>query len=192
MPMPVKTRRWTRVEYERLIEHGLFQPGERVELLDGLLVVREPQGSLHAMVVTAVRKALERAFGDGYHVRDEKPVALDKASEPEPDLAVVRGGLWTYRLGHPATPALLVEVADTSLSLDRRWKGGLYARAGIREYWIVNLTDEVLEVYRQPVRSAASRHGSKYRSVRLLRRGATVTPLAATRRVAVADLLPPR
>lgn len=190
--MPLKTRRWTRVEYERLVEHGLFQPDERVELLDGLLVVREPQGSLHAMVVTAVRRALERAFGSAYHVRDEKPVALDKASEPQPDLAVVPGGIWAYPRSHPTKPALLVEVADTSLSLDRRWKGGLYARAGIREYWIVNLTRSVLEVYRQPVRSAESRQGWKYRSVRLLRRGSVITPLAATKRVAVADLLPPR
>jgi Uma2 family endonuclease len=190
--MPMKTRRWTRVEYERLVEHGLFQPDERLELLDGLLVVHEPQGSLHAMVVTAVRKALERAFGTGFHVRDEKPVALDNASEPEPDLAVVRGGLWTYGESHPAKPVLLVEVSDTSLSVDRRWKGGLYARAGIREYWIVNLTDKILEVYRRPVSAPGTRHGVRYGSIRLLRRGVTAKPLAAPKRVAVADLLPPR
>lgn len=192
MTPALKTRRWTRIEYERLVEHGLFHPDERVELLDGLLVVREPQGSLHAVAVGASRQALERAFGKGFQVREEKPVALDKTSEPEPDLAVVRGGPWDYRRGHPATPVLLVEVADTSLPVDRRWKAALYARAGIREYWIVNLVDEVLEVYRQPVRSPGARHGWKYRSVRLLRRGAAVTPLAATKRVAVADLLPPR
>jgi Uma2 family endonuclease len=136
---------------------------------------------------------LERAFGRGYHVREEKPVALDKTSEPEPDLAVVRGDDWSYRAGHPSTPALMVEVADTSLAIDRRWKAALYARAGIREYWIVNLVALALEVYRRPVRAPGSRHGWRYRSVRLLRRGASVRPVARPNaRVAVSDLLPPR
>jgi Uma2 family endonuclease len=193
MPMPLKTRRWTRVEYERLVEHGLFQPDERIELLDGLLVVREPQGSLHAAAVGAAREVLQRAFGKAYHVREEKPVALDDMSEPEPDLAVVRGKLWDYRAGHPSAPVLMVEVADSSLTIDRRWKGALYARAGLREYWVVNLVASVLEIYRRPVRAPGTRHGWRYGSIRLLRRGATVTPLAAPKaRVAVADLLPPR
>jgi Uma2 family endonuclease len=84
-----------------------------------------------------------------------------------------------------------VEVADTSLALDRLGKGGLYARAGVADYWIVNLRNEVLEVYRQPAKAPTRRYGWKYGSVKLLKRGATVTPLAAPRaKIRVADLLP--
>jgi Uma2 family endonuclease len=185
-------RRWTRVEYERLVEQGFFQPDERLELLDGLLVVREPQGSLHASAVGAARDALQRAFGRGYSLRDHSPVALDDVSEPEPDVAVVRGRHFDYGEAHPTTPLLVVEVAETSLSRDRR-KIGLYARAGIRECWIVNLMDDVIEVYRHPEPAADAAYGARYRTLRLLRRGARVSPLAAPRaRVAVADLLPSR
>jgi Uma2 family endonuclease len=86
---------------------------------------------------------------------------------------------------------LIVEVADSSLALDRLRRGGLYARAGIADYWIVNLVDEVLEVYRDPVAGLAKLGGWKYDSVRLLRRNATVTPLAAPRaRIRIEALLP--
>lgn len=181
----------TRARYDRLVDVGIFGPEDRVELLDGLLIAREPQGERHATVVALVRAALERAFGRGYHIREEKPVALDERSEPEPDIVVVPGGPRDYLTGHPSRPVLIVEVAETSLKLDRLRKGGLYARAGIAEYWIVNLVGEVLEVYRDPVR-APSGHGDwKYDSVRLLRRNAVVTPLAAPRaRIRVAALLP--
>jgi Uma2 family endonuclease len=183
--------RITRARYERLVEQGAFGPGDRVELLDGLLVAREPQGSRHAVAVDLVRAALERAFGRGYYVRDDKPLALDDTSEPEPDVVVVRGRPRDYVAEHPAAPVLVVEVADTSLILDRLRKGGLYARAGVPDYWIVNLVDEVLEVYRQPARASSRRYGGKYGSVRLLERNAVVSPLGAPRaRVRVADLLP--
>lgn len=181
----------TRARYDRLVDVGIFGPEDRVELLDGLLVAREPQGERHATVVGLVRAALERAFGRRYHIREEKPVALDERSEPEPDIVVVPGGLRDYLTAHPSRPVLIVEVAETSLKLDRLRKGGLYARAGIAEYWIVNLVDEVLEVYRDPVRAPSGGSDGKYDSVRLLRRNAVVTPLAAPRaRIRVAALLP--
>ena len=86
---------------------------------------------------------------------------------------------------------LVVEVADTSLALDRLRKGSLYARAGIADYWVVNLIDEVLELYREPVRASSAHGASRYDSVRLLRRNAVVTPLGAPRaRIRVAALLP--
>lgn len=172
-----------------MVNAGAFGPEDMVELLDGFLVAREPQGSRHAVAVGLVRAALERAFGEGYHIREEKPLALDALSEPEPDLVVVRGRLRDYRDAHPSTPVLVVEVADTSLALDRLRKGGLYARAGVGDYWIVNLLDEVLEVYRQPVGSSS--RGWKYRSVKLLKENGVVSPLAAARaQIRVADLLP--
>jgi Uma2 family endonuclease len=112
-------------------------------------------------------------------------------SEPEPDIVVVPGALRDYLSAHPSQPVLVVEVADTSLALDRLRKGGLYARAGIADYWIVNLGDEVLEVYRDPVAGPSKLGGWKYDSVRLLRRRAVVTLLAAPRaRIRIAALLP--
>ncbi len=180
-----------RARYERLVEAGVFDRDDRIELLDGLLVAREPQGGRHAAAVTLVRVALEKAFGRGFHVREEKPLALDERSEPEPDIMVVPGRPRDYLDAHPSRPVLVVEVADTSLALDRLRKGALYARAGIADYWIVNLIDEVLEVYREPVR-ASSPHGEwTYESVRLLRRNAIITPLPVPRaRIRVAAVLP--
>jgi Uma2 family endonuclease len=189
----IKTRRWTRVEYDRLIEYGVFNEDEHVELLDGLLVVGEPQGSRHSAALVAIQDVLRAAFGAGFHVRPQLPIALDDLSEPEPDAVVVRGKPWDYRRAHPTTPLLVVEIAVSSLAIDRRLKGALYARAGVTDYWVVNLRDEVVEVYRQPARTRGNRRGRKYRSIRLLRRGAWIAPLAMPKaRIAVADLLPPR
>jgi Uma2 family endonuclease len=188
---PLEIRRWSRAEYDRLVERGLLDEDERLELLDGLMVVKEPQGSWHASVASQIRCVLQRAFGDGYDVRVHSPIALDDTSEPEPDIAVVKGRPSDHFRAHPASPVLVVEVADTSLAKDRLRKGGLYARGGIADYWIVNLVDAVVEVYRQPERAPSRRYGWKYGNVRLLRRNAVVSPLAAPRaRIRVADLLP--
>jgi Uma2 family endonuclease len=190
--VPLKTRRWTRVEYERLVEEGVFGPDEHLELLDGVLVVREPQGSCHGAAVTAVERVLARAFGPEYVVRPQLPIALDDDSEPEPDLAVVPGGPWDYRHAYPTTPVLVVEIAQTSLALDRRHKAALYARAGVADYWIVNLVDARLEVHREPTEAPTVEGGWEYRTIQLLPRGAFVAPLAAPgARIPVADVLPP-
>lgn len=185
----MRTRRLTRLEYEALVERGVFDEDDPIELLDGHLVFREPQGSRHAAASLRIRLALDRAFGRGHHVRPQFPIALDEVSEPEPDIAVVRGRIEDYRDAHPTSPVLVVEVAESSLARDRGRKGRLYARAGIPDYWIVNLTDGVLELYRDPRRTAAGRW--RYATVRVLKPRATVSPLAAPRaRIRVVDLLP--
>ena len=186
----IRTRRWNRVEYERLVDLGVFKPGERLELLDGVLVVREPQNAPHATALGATQEALRAAFGPSFHVRPQLPIALDDESEPEPDIAVVRGSYRDYRSAHPASAVLIVEVADSTLMTDRR-KGGLYARAKVPEYWIVNLIDETLEVYRRPRPSRSSRFGWSYTDALVLRRSDVLSPLAGpAARVTVADLLP--
>jgi Uma2 family endonuclease len=186
----VRTRRWSRTEYERLVELGIFKPGERLELLDGLLVVREPQRASHATGIRAAEDALRVAFGPGWDVRAQLPVALDDRSEPEPDVAVVPGSFRDYRREHPSRPVLVVEVAETTVAFDRQ-KGGLYARASVPEYWIVNLRDGVLEVYRAPAPVTGARFGWSYTDVRHLGRSESITPLAApTARMSVADLVP--
>jgi Uma2 family endonuclease len=190
--LEIRTRHWTRKEYDRLVELGLLDEDEPIELVDGQMVVREPKHTPHTTATELTAEALRRAFGIGWHVRVQEPVALDDDSEPEPDVTVVRGAPRDYLRTHPSRPALVVEIAKASLAFDRRRKGGLYARAGILEYWIVNLVDRALEVYRQPVRSRSARYGWKYKTVRMLKPGASVAPVAAlaAARVAVADLLP--
>jgi len=178
------------VEYERLVELGLFV-GERLELLDGVLVVREPQGSPHAAIVGKVARILDATFGGGWHSRLHSPLALGDFSEPEPDVAVVAGEPADYIAAHPSSPALVVEVADSSLRLDRRFKAAIYARAGLPEYWIVNLVDRALEVHREPHAPADATEDWSYRSIEGLRPSAHVAPLAAAHAwILVADLLP--
>ena len=188
---PVRTRRWTRAEYDRLTDVGILQPGDPVELLGGELMVAEPQGSRHYTSVGLVEDALRAAFGAGWVIRSQGPVALDDESEPEPDLAVVPGMRRDYSGEHPARPVLVVEVSESSLSLDRERKGSLYARAGLGDYWIVNLVEGVLEINRQPVADASAIYGWRYAERIVLGRDASATPLAApAARIVVRALLP--
>jgi Uma2 family endonuclease len=187
----VRTKHWTRVEYERLVDLGAFRPGERLELVGGALVVREPQGGPHATAVGLAEDALRDAFGAGWTVRAQSPIALDEDSEPEPDIAVVPGNRRDYRRDHPSCPVLIVEVGDSTLLLDQREKASLYARARIADYWIVNLIDNVLEVYRDPVADPEAPYAWRYGSTATLHAGNVVTPLALSHStVPVFDLLP--
>ncbi|MGH7388761.1 MAG: Uma2 family endonuclease [Candidatus Rokuibacteriota bacterium] len=185
----IRARRWTRREYGRLIDLGVLHEDEAIELLEGCLIVAEPQHTPHATAIDLAGEALQRAFGPGWRIRIQLPLGLGADSEPEPDIAVVRGDARDFLAAHPATAALVVEVADASLRLDRRVKARIYARAGITDYWIVNLLDRVLEVHRDPV--SAGRRGSRYRDVRVMPADARVVPLAMPfASIAVADLLP--
>jgi Uma2 family endonuclease len=188
---PIRNRRWTRKEYDELIKSGFFDEDEPIELLGGQLIVAEPKGSPHSTAIALTVEALRVAFGPGWLVRAQDPVALDAESEPEPDVAVVPGRPRDYLAEHPARPALLVEVAESSLAFDRGHKGSLYARAGLADYWIVNLVDEVLEVHRGPALDRSAEFGWRYLDVQALGPGTTVAPLARPDViVAVADLLP--
>jgi len=188
---PTRIRRWTRAEYDRLIEIGVFRPGEPIELLGGELMVGEPQGSQHFTAIGLVEDALRGALGPGWLVRSQGPIALADDSEPEPDIAVTRGSRRDYSRGHPALPMLVVEVAESSLSLDRQHKGSLYARAGVADYWILNLVARVLEIYREPIEDPATPFGWRYADVEARAPGAFAAPLLApAARVAINDLLP--
>lgn len=189
--MAIRTKRWTRLEYERLIDLGAFGPEDRLELLGGQLVVREPQGRPHATGIRLVAQALRAAFGPRWSIEPQLPVSLDEESEPEPDVAVVAGGPRDYLASHPSRPALVVEVALTSLALDRGEKASLYARAGVEDYWIVNLVDNILEVYGGPEADPNSPYGWRYGSVLTLSAGDRVRPLSVPNaEIRVADLLP--
>ena len=188
---PTRTRRWTRAEYDRLIAVGVFRPGEPIELLGGELIVAEPQGSRHHVTIGLVEDALRAAFGTGWVVRAQGPIALDDESEPEPDVSLVPGTRRDYLAEHPARPALIVEVADSRLAFDREHKGSLYARARLEDYWIVNLIDRVLEIYRLPTPEPSARFGWAYSSRELFGPESVVAPLVEpTARILVGDLLP--
>jgi Uma2 family endonuclease len=186
-----RAKRWTRQEYDRLIRAGFLGPEDHIELIGGTLVVAEPKGTAHEAAVGLVADAVRAAFGAGWVVRTQSAMAPDEESEPEPDVAVVPGSHRDYRDAHPSRPALVVEVSESSLTFDRRRKGSLYARAGIADYWILNLIDRVLEVHRDPAPSRRARFGWRHESVEVLRAGDTAAPLAAPAApIAVADLLP--
>jgi Uma2 family endonuclease len=189
--MDVHARKWTRAEYDRLVDAEILGPEDRIELLGGAMICKEPQDSPHATGIRLVQRALSGVFGPGWDVRPHMPVALDNESEPEPDVAVVPGDARDYRDAHPARPALVVEVALSRLRFDREHKGSLYARAGLGDYWIVNIPDRRLEVYRGPLPDAAAPFGWRYGTALTLGPEERVAPLAAAgAAVLVADLLP--
>ena len=186
----IRTRRWTRQEYDRLLEIGVLQEDDPIELIEGRLVVAEPQPDPHARAVELVAEALRLAFGHGWRIRVQLPLALGPESAPEPDVSVVGGTPRDTPSGHPTTAVLVVEIADSSLPLDRGPKARVYARAGIGDYWIVNLLDRVLEVYREPS-GRGPRGRARYAAVERLGADASLAPLAAPgATISVADLLP--
>lgn len=187
-----RTRRWTRDEYYQMATFGWFR-GKRVVLLDGEIIEMTAQGNWHFVVLGKSERVLANVFPrEAYWVRSQGPLDLpDGTSDPEPDLAVVPGTPDDYTQ-HPSTALLVIEVSDSSLRLDRR-KAHSYAAAGVADYWIINLPDHLVEVYRDPLPDATAPSGYRYGSSVTLRPGDFVTPLAAPQaRVAVADLLPAR
>src|SRR5262249_1624345 len=143
-------KRWTREEYNRLIDAGLLRPEDPLELVEGEIVQMAAQSAAHSATVAMVDAVLHRVLGLGVSLRAQLPLALGGHSEPEPDVAVVLGQPGDYRKEKPTPALLVIEVADSSLEYDRAVKGRLYARHGILEYWIVNLVDRFLEIYRAP------------------------------------------
>ena len=187
----IGTHKWTRLEYDRLVEAEILGPEDRIELLGGEMIVKEPQYSPHATGVRLVQRVLEVTFGAGWDVRPQMPVALDEESEPEPDICVVPGDPRDYRDAHPERPVLIVEVSLSRLGFDREHKGSLYARAGIADYWIVNIPDRRVEVYRERVPDGAASFGWRYGRSVALGPDQLFSPMAApVAEIAVADLLP--
>jgi Uma2 family endonuclease len=185
-----KIHRFTREEYYKMADAGLFQ-NQRVELIDGEIVEMSPQKSLHASSLGMVEDELRRVFANHFWVRTQRPLDLGELFEPEPDIVVVKGSPREYVDKHPTTSVLIVEVSDTTLQYDRRRKGSLYASAGIKDYWIVNLIDRKLEVYRNPESDAAQPFGFRYSVTQILGAGDSIAPLAAAQsKVTVNYLLP--
>ena len=148
----VSLRRLSTVDYHRMAEAGILEADERIELIEGQLVAMSPIGPRHALAVDALTELFVIAARGRAKVRVQNPVVLNGVNEPNPDLVLARIGWRGFPQEHPGPDdiLLLVEVADSSLATDRRVKRGLYARAGVGEYWIVDLTRNTVHVHRRP------------------------------------------
>jgi Uma2 family endonuclease len=175
----VRPYRWTLDDYEQLIALGLLE-GKHVELIQGEILIMASMGEPHALAIMQLNYALLPHFNPatGFHLRIQMPLALPAlTSEPEPDIAVVGLDTPTNEAGRPISASLLIEVAESSLVYDRDRKGPLYAAAGIQEYWLVNLPERCLEVYRQCMPDASSFSGWCYQERQSLREGGPSGPI---------------
>ncbi len=139
-----------------MIAAGILTENDRVQLLDGVIAEMSPIGPPHSYAVQRLMVWIFRLLPNGWELRVQQPITIG-ASEPQPDLAVVR--VRDYRNHHPGPTdiALLIEIADSSIETDRITKGEIYAAAGIREYWIVNLVDGCVEIHRDPVAAGSAK-----------------------------------
>jgi Uma2 family endonuclease len=182
----VRRRRFSVKEYYRMAEVGILGPEDRVELIDGEIFQMSPIGPRHAYCVLALGTIFSRVLGDRA-LMSQNPVLMPRDTEPQPDVVLIRPPLAQYgtRLPQPADVLLLVEVADTSYRFDREVKLPLYAAAGIAEVWIVDLTREGVELFRQP-------DDRVYRVTERFARGSSIAPAAFPDAiVSVDEILPP-
>jgi Uma2 family endonuclease len=156
-------RRFTVDEYHKMIETGILNDEDKVELLEGCVVEKTPRNPPHDVVVQRLDKRFHRLLPTGWEVRVQSAVHLIE-SEPEPDITLARGDDYTFATRHPeaADVGMTTEVSDSTLARDRQDKGRIYARARIPGYWIVNLPDQQVEVYTNPTGSdTAASYGQR-------------------------------
>jgi len=173
MSLQLLRRAFTVDEYHRMAQAGIFSEDDRVELLQGEIVTMAPIGSRHQACVDRLTGLLSLQVAKRAVVRVQGPVRLDEHSEPQPDVALLNVRADYYAQAHPRPEdvLLVVEVAETSAEADRDIKVPLYARAGIAEVWLVDLSGESIEVFQR-----VSPQG--YQEVRRVRRGDRLTPRA--------------
>ncbi len=186
--MAMITKRLSVDQYDQMVEHGILPETNRFELINGRIMEKESKNPAHSTSVELTRRAVERILPAGWYVRKEDPVRIPNLrSEPEPDLAVVRGTIEDYAKRHPGPGdvALVVEVTRSSVAKDRAL-ARVYGGGGIPAYWIVNVKSRRLEVYESPARR-------KYPAPKILGKTDTVSLVIDGQdvgRIAVADLFP--
>ncbi|WP_293336611.1 Uma2 family endonuclease [Microcoleus sp. CAWBG58] len=184
---PFTIRKWTVKEYQKLGEMGFFHPEERVELLSGNIITISDKGTANTSATRRTANVLRDILGNQVDVYYKSPIALDDNSEPEPDIAVVIIDPFDYATHHP-TPSevyLIIEVADSSLAYDREVKAKIYARSRIADYWVLNVNERQLHVFREP-----TEYG--YQSEVILEETASISPLQFPAvNIAIGEMLPP-
>ena len=180
-----ETLRWSLERFDRVIAAGAFREDDHIELIEGELLVMTPQGDDHVIALNLINQLFWRSIPSGFFLYIQSSFALNDFSKPEPDMVLVAGQPRDYAAGKRRPRAgLIVEVADTSLDYDRKTKGELYSRNGVQDYWILNLLDRRLEVYRDPTSSG-------YSNTAKLAPDASISPLALPDlSYRVSDMLP--
>ncbi len=195
--------KWTREDYYRLSDLGFFN-GKRVELIDGEIFVKytytefdegeyeiSAMSSLHYVGVNVATEVLREVFKKKFFVAVQCPINVSEDSEPEPDIAVIEGKGRDFKNAIPKTAALVVEISDSSLLFDQTRKASLYARANIEDYWVVDVQNHRLEVYRRPMKDETAFYGFSYAERLIFIGKDSVTPLAKPEaKIKVVDLLP--
>ncbi|MGI8883211.1 MAG: Uma2 family endonuclease [Pyrinomonadaceae bacterium] len=148
----LKLRQITVEEYDLMIESGVFDENDQIELLNGVIVEKMPKGTKHSAANDRVTRVFYKNFGDDMIIRNQNPIWLDNFSEPEPDIVLAIPKDDEYENSHPIPNEILLilEIADSTLGYDRNTKGLVYSRAGIRQYILLNVQEKTLEDYREP------------------------------------------
>ena len=188
MPQPYW---WTREQFHQLGEAHFFD-GQRVILMEGEILVMPPIGDLHCGIVTIASAVLRDVFGEGFFVREEKTLDVGSATDPQPDIAVIAGTMRDFLFQGVTEAVLIAEVSVSTLTYDQGDKASLYAKAGIADYWIINLDHQPpqVEVHRRPQPDDTQRYGFQYGEKSVYRSGEIIQPLFGSGPVAVSALLP--
>ena len=149
----VQRQLFTVAEYYKMAEVGILKPTDKIELINGEIIQMSPIKSPHANTVSVVEELLYEQLIKKVTIRTQSPISISNHSEPEPDIAIVKYGRNRYANSHPnpLDVFLLIEVSDSTLKFDRKTKKKLYAKAEIPEYWIINIPDSQIEVFRKPI-----------------------------------------
>ncbi len=170
MATPIPHRKFTVEQYYQMAETGILAPDERVELLEGEIIEMAPIGPRHLICVNKLTRYLNSQLDESIMVNTQNPIRLTNFSEPEPDVSLIKDAAQLTEVPTSEATILAIEVADSTLDRDRTIKQRIYANANIPEYWIINLPEDVVEVYRAPM-------GDKYQDVKVVAREAFISPL---------------
>ena len=180
---------WTVQEYHQMSDLGILDPSQRTELIAGQIVIMTAKGTPHVLTLRLLATAIENTLGDrsAVFVSTQDPIRLDNFSEPEPDLALVKGTILDYAQAHPGAEDiyLVIEVADSTLKQDCEVKDKLYARSSIAEYWVIDIKNRQVHIFRDPTPTG-------YSSQLILTESHSVSPLAFPEMIfSIASILPP-
>jgi Uma2 family endonuclease len=187
-PPSTNLKYWTVQDYHRMSDLGILDPNERTELIAGQIVLMTAKGTPHVLTLRILASVLENALGDrSVFVSTQDPIRLDNFSEPEPDLAIVKGTIFDYAEHHPVPEDiyLVIEVADSTLKQDCEVKDKLYARSSIAEYWVIDIKNRQVHLFRDPSPTG-------YTSQLILTETHSISPLAFPDIIlSIASILPP-
>jgi Uma2 family endonuclease len=178
---------WTVQEYHHMSELGILDASERTELITGKIVLMTAKGTPHVLTLRLLASSLEKFLDESVLVSTQEPIKLDDFSEPEPDLAIVKGTMFDYAERHPSPEDvyLVVEVADSTLKKDCEVKDKLYARSNIPDYWVIDVKNRQVHIFRTPTPTG-------YASHLILSESQTISPLAfPSILVSISSILPP-